>query len=233
MHSYQLLIASFSFVGVANCLKAGNLPFAFVHNNLTFGSLERRRPQLIKRNHATPFISSEEQPLQNKYEPSEEQPEIIHKNLITTNSTIILPFPAAVAFDAFSDVTRQPSWSPWLHSVSYVENEIYPESETDWKMKLLGFKYSWRAINTRLVRPYVIEWKSTSGLRNGGKVLFEPIFSESGEDGHCKMTMSMNFIAPRPIILLFPNKIESIFREIILKRTLSQFREIVAAENVT
>lgn len=151
-------------------------------------------------------------------------------NVITTSSTIILPFSASVAYDAFSDVTRQPSWSPWLYSVSYIDDGMNARSETEWKMKLFGFQYSWRAISTRLDRPHFIEWQSTSGLRNGGRVQFEPLRSESGEV-HCKMTMTMNFIAPTPVVLMFPNKIESLFRKVILKRTLYRFKEVVAAEN--
>lgn len=151
-------------------------------------------------------------------------------NAITTSSSIVLPFSASVAYDAFSDVTRQPTWSPWLYSVSYVEDRGSETLETEWVMKLFGFKYSWRAISTRLERPHLIEWISTSGLRNGGRVQFEPVMSKNGE-GHCKMTMTMKFVAPAAVVRMVPNKIESLFRKVILKRTLHRFKEVVAAEN--
>jgi uncharacterized membrane protein len=153
-------------------------------------------------------------------------------NVITTSSSIILPFSASVAYDAFSDVTRQPTWSPWLYSVSYVEDRGNESLETEWIMKLFGFKYSWRAISTRLERPHLIEWISTSGLRNGGRVQFEPLVSKDGE-GHCKMTMTMKFVAPTAIVRMVPNKIESLFQRVILKRTLHRFKEVIAAENAS
>jgi len=42
------------------------------------------------------------------------------KNLIECSASIMLPFPEDVAFDAFSDLTRQPSWCKYLHSVEYI-----------------------------------------------------------------------------------------------------------------
>jgi uncharacterized membrane protein len=41
---------------------------------------------------------------------------------IVVNASIDLPFAADVAFDVFSDLPRQPSWSSWLHSVSYIDD---------------------------------------------------------------------------------------------------------------
>jgi len=165
----------------------------------------------------------------------ESDPPHSRKKFITTNSTIVLPFSAAVAFDAFSDLPRQASWSPWLHSVSYVNEGLRAaEPETEWKMKLLGFTYRWRAVSTKLHRPYLIEWVSTSGMRNSGKVKFEPLVLESENEEHCKMTLSMSFIAPRPVAVMFQrsNRLESLFREIILKKTLSLFSEVVASEDL-
>lgn len=45
------------------------------------------------------------------------------KNEIAVDATIDLPFGAGIAFDAFSDLPRQPSWSSWLRSVSYIEDD--------------------------------------------------------------------------------------------------------------
>jgi uncharacterized membrane protein len=42
---------------------------------------------------------------------------------IAVTANIDLPFGADIAFDAFSDLPRQPSWSSWLHSVSYLNND--------------------------------------------------------------------------------------------------------------
>ena len=54
-------------------------------------------------------------------DPSED--DVSNKEIAVTAS-ISLPFDAEVAFDAFSDLTRQPSWSSWLHSVSYIDENI-------------------------------------------------------------------------------------------------------------
>ena len=45
------------------------------------------------------------------------------RNEIAVDATIDLPFGADIAFDAFSDLPRQPSWSSWLRSVSYINND--------------------------------------------------------------------------------------------------------------
>lgn len=45
------------------------------------------------------------------------------RNEIAVDAAIDLPFGAEIAFDAFSDLPRQPSWSSWLRSVSYIEED--------------------------------------------------------------------------------------------------------------
>src|SRR5438046_3163424 len=44
------------------------------------------------------------------------------KNEIVVSSDINLPFPAELAYAAFSDMSRQTSWSPWLQSVEYTDD---------------------------------------------------------------------------------------------------------------
>ena len=43
-----------------------------------------------------------------------------NKKKIECSASIMLPFSADVAFTAFSDLTRQPSWCKYLHSVEYI-----------------------------------------------------------------------------------------------------------------
>ena len=42
------------------------------------------------------------------------------KRLIECSAAIVLPFSSEVAFDAFSDLSRQPSWCRYLDAVEYV-----------------------------------------------------------------------------------------------------------------
>ncbi len=238
-----LFIASFLSVG-SHCFKLHNFSklgsfHSFVSavdgSNPTVSQKRRKCLQTrVTNDDAVPLVNSclsrEDPQLEFRYDVKDVAS--TSTNVITTSSSIILPFSASVAYDAFSDVTRQPTWSPWLYSVSYVEDRGNESLETEWVMKLFGFKYSWRAISTRLERPHLIEWISISGLRNGGRVQFEPLVSKNGE-GHCNMRMTMKFDAPTAVVRMVPNKIESLFRKVILKRTLHRFKEVIAAENAS
>lgn len=124
---------------------------------------------------------------------------------IVVSASIILPFEADVAFDAFSDLPRQPSWSSWLHSVSYIDDDaddddysmklieeeerekriaLYQKKDvnvdelrqTKWIMGWKKIRFSWKSKVTSMERPRSIEWTSISGLKNMGKVTFEEEF---------------------------------------------------------
>ena len=176
------------------------------------------------------------------------------KKEIIASARVTLPFSASVAFDAFSNLPRQPSWSPWLKDVRYIDDENdhndddtavetqpsvdgIPLRETQWTMGYRGFQFSWNAVSTRLERPYVIEWQSTSGLRNYGSVRFteEATVAANGidESQQTEMVLSMKFIAPRVIAALFrrSNKIQDVM-ETMLTGTLLGFRDVVLEEDV-
>ena len=111
------------------------------------------------------------------------------------SASIELPFSAEVAFDAFADLPRQPSWSSWLRSVSYIDDDAddainndnddesnvrsspspIPLRRTRWTMAWRRLTFSWIAKSTVLDRPRQIDWESTSGLRNRGSVKFVPL----------------------------------------------------------
>ncbi len=162
------------------------------------------------------------------------------KKEIVVSSSIILPFDADAAFSAFADLPRQPSWSAWLHSVSYIENESsettytdcgIPILETKWVMRWKkAFRFSWRSKVTKLERPHEIRWESTSGLKNMGRILFAE--DESGADNNnakTTMTLEMTFIAPRIVasILKRSDRISSFMEDQILAPTLVNFRNTV------
>jgi uncharacterized membrane protein len=82
---------------------------------------------------------------------------------------------------------------------------------------------SWNAISTRVERPNVIEWESTSGMKNFGRVDFEPTSSGT------LMTMTMTFCAPRAVAKLFrrSNAMAEFVQNRMLRTTLVNFRDIV------
>ena len=125
-------------------------------------------------------------------------PDVNEKRLIEVTSEVKLPFSQEVAFDAYSDLTRQPSWSSWLHSVEYMDES---RERSKWTMKFMGIKYSWTAIALRNERPFLIQWQSTTGLQNFGTVKF---LSQKDDETHpTLMTMRMAFVAPRAAAAVF------------------------------
>ena len=157
------------------------------------------------------------------------------KNHIAVSSQIDLPFSAEIAFDAFSDLPRQSTWSPWLQSVEYIEQGSLV---TKWTMKsFLGISYSWKAVHTRLERPYVIEWESCQGLKNWGRVEFVP----SGDDANTTaMRLTLTFVAPRLVARFFRRKrgdnreggLSHMVQTRIVGRTLRNFRRVVLTQDV-
>jgi len=155
------------------------------------------------------------------------------KKVFQCTSTLTLPFSSEVAFDAFADLPRQPSWSSFLKSVEYVKNDAENGAiESEWTMSFMRMEYSWRSVNTRLSRPHIIEWIATSGLQNGGRVTFEPIPEDKNK---CLMTMTMSIIPPRPVSMLIPrpSKLEKLIQVKILDSTLAGFRDVVLEEDLS
>ena len=146
-----------------------------------------------------------------------------HATTVTLSSGITLPFSSDVAYEAFSEVRRQPEWSDWLHSVEELD-----QGESKWTLRYMGFQFSWKAVHTTLDRPNLIEWKSTSGLRNKGKVEFRP--SECGTK--TDMTMSIEFIAPRIVARFFGERVNKIVEQRILGKTLDNFRDVVLTKDL-
>jgi uncharacterized membrane protein len=173
-------------------------------------------------------------------------------NPIVVRSSIDLPFSPRVAYDAFSDLPRQPSWSPWLKDVCYVDGSC---EVSQWTMKIAGLPFSWRSISTHQDRPRVIEWESTSGIRNKGRVDIQGLSPDGGaisslpssvvsssstedrpdEAPSCRMTLTMVFQAPRVVAALFRNDFSALQRQMeerILGRTLSNFRDVVLRQDL-
>ena len=152
-----------------------------------------------------------------------------------------LPFSTSVAFDAFSDLSRQPSWTPWLSSVTYLDkedfkysnklprNENKPGRESEWTIRVKGVKFSWKAISTKIERPHIIGWESTSGLRNRGTVQFVEV-----SDQKCNMVIEMSFVLPRVLVKIFKKSslIQKFFTEKMLGEMLERFTYVVMTEDL-
>ncbi len=145
------------------------------------------------------------------------------KRLIEVTSEVKLPFSREVAFDAYSDLTRQPSWSSWLHCVEYTDES---KEVSKWTMKFMGIKYSWTAIALRNDRPNVIQWQSTSGLKNFGMVKFLP---HNDEKHPTLMTMRMTFVAPRAAAAIFRRSkaMANFVKDKMITDSMVNFRDVV------
>merc|ERR1712238_437071 len=163
------------------------------------------------------------------------------RRVLSVSVSTDLPFSSSVAYDAFSDLPRSPSWMPWLRSVIYLDESISnnvtagsndgtSSRETKWTMQWKGFNFSWNAISTKQERPNLIEWESTSGIRNKGTVEFI-----DKKDETCQMALTMSLVMPRLLIKLFnkfPSLLEKFFRDKMLADTLKRFRNVVMKEDL-
>ena len=192
---------------------------------------------------------------------STEELDRLSKKEIVVSASINLPFSADVAFSAFADLPRQPSWSSWLHSVTYIEDDEnegkeieytecgIPLRETKWVMKWKkAFRFSWKSKVTKLERPKEIQWESTSGLKNMGRITFTDNANVSTKiedyvndndldsDGNVStgMILEMKFIAPRIVASMMrrSDAISSFMEDQMLTPTLVNFRKIVLEDDL-
>ena len=176
---------------------------------------------------------------------------INNKKRIECSASIMLPFSADVAFSAFSDLTRQPSWCKYLHSVEYiglvneededdgsltndkdVQTQDIPLRSSKWTVGVKGLRFSWTASDTRIIRNKRIEWASTSGLKNIGSVVFTPS-SSSQSESTTHMTLCFIFVLPRLVSSLYRRlNIRKYTEEVMLADMLEQFRDVVIEEDL-
>lgn len=180
----------------------------------------------------------------NYYAPDEDFSKSVstNKKKIECSASIDLPFSAEVAFDAFSDLTRQPSWCKYLHSVEYIGlvNEIetsrddssadnVPLRSSKWTVGVKGIRFSWTASDTRIIRNKRIEWASNSGLKNIGSVVFTP----SSSDSTTHMELCFTFVLPRFVSSLYRRlNIRKYTEDVMLADMLRQFRDVVTEEDL-
>jgi uncharacterized membrane protein len=151
----------------------------------------------------------------------------LSKRAIVVQTSVEVPFSASVAFDAFSDFPRQAEFSPWLRKVEYLNlNPGTNMGETKWTMGYMGIVFSWNAFVTRIEYPNILEWKSTTGMPNFGRVDFSPV---NDNDNRTNVTMTMTFVAPRLVAALFrrSSTLANTVQNQIIRTTLINFRDAV------
>lgn len=162
--------------------------------------------------------------------------------VIQISSQIELPFSAEVAYEAYSDLPRQPSWSSWLESVEVVNTNNTvdgdntsdnPKVESKWTSKMMGIRYSWTAQAVRNDRPHTIQWRSVTGLRNEGIVRFYPLKGNGYHEGPTLMTLQMAFCTPKAVTALVKRskRISKFVEERMIAQSLQDFRDVVMNES--
>ncbi|KAL3802759.1 hypothetical protein ACHAW5_008863 [Stephanodiscus triporus] len=160
------------------------------------------------------------------------------RTLIECSADILLPFSEDLAFEYFSDLTRQPSWCKYLHSVEYVGVVDGTDGDTTlresrWTVGVRGLRFSWTARDTIVIRPSRIEWESTSGMKNTGSVVFASLGGgPSSSTSTTRMTLTFKFVAPRAVSGLFrrSGRLRKYTEEFLLGNMLTDFRDVVLAE---
>mmetsp|Transcript_20007 Transcript_20007/g.30074 ORF Transcript_20007/g.30074 Transcript_20007/m.30074 type:complete len:244 (-) Transcript_20007:2714-3445(-) len=156
---------------------------------------------------------------------------------ITVSKSIKVPFSADVAFDGFSDLTRQADFSPWLRKVEYlnpppigVDVRGKNWGETKWYMGFRGFSITWNSICTVLDKPNRIRWESTKGMKNFGEVVFVEDF-----DTDTNVTLTMTFVFPRIAAAVLRRSsaiaIANFVENKMLYVSLKNFRDAILEEN--
>ena len=143
---------------------------------------------------------------------------------ITVSVALPLPFSDSIASSRFTDLPQMSRWSPWLNSVTYLDES----GLTEWTLNIRGVRFSWRARSEVITEPRGIRWESVSGLKNEGLVEFEPVTDDS-----CMMKLEMSIIMPYIMVSLFqgmPSVVQEFLQNKLLKWSLEMFRDVVKAD---
>jgi uncharacterized membrane protein len=165
------------------CLLSWLMLPALIQNGAGFvvvfgSSTTRRPPTLASAASVVPRTDSDEEVVDDD------------RSRIQVESEIMLPFASDVAFDAFVDLRRQPSFSKWLKSVDYIDGSTTNRvgSRSKWTVSFSGLRFSWQAESKQLDRYRgIIEWGSVTGMRNEGMSVLG-----GGAKASSKLSVSLN-----------------------------------------
>jgi uncharacterized membrane protein len=90
--------------------------------------------------------------------------------MATVSETVDVNVPVDVAFDQWTRFEQFPTFMEGVEQVSKLD-----DTHLHWVAEIGGKRHEWDAEIIDLQPNHRIAWRSTSGLRNDGVVIFEPI----------------------------------------------------------
>lgn len=121
---------------------------------------------------------------------------VVSSKWLSSSVSLSLDTPSEEAYLLYSDLTQQPTWSPWLTSVQVLDKNT---GLSKWTLKKLGLEYSWSARNVdceNVQNGYSVCWESIDGLPNKGQAGFYT-------DGSSKTTMTLTVRYDLPGVAAF------------------------------
>lgn len=147
-----------------------------------------------------------------------------------TSSSRFIRAPIGQTYVAWRDLARMPEWSP----VSKVD--VDPISgDSHWHLGYRGIEVTWHARVVAEEYPGMLQWESLLGVPNRGKVTFEPVLAEGGEEGAaadgCTMELTMSYQIPERISRIVESSaVQTFIVRVCLEPTMSRFCKAMEAE---
>ncbi|GAB0497142.1 hypothetical protein MMPV_008465 [Pyropia vietnamensis] len=176
-------------------------------------------------------------------QPSRSQPPPLAMTWIEKSASVSVEAPRGVCWSIFSNLERQPAWSPWLKSVKVDSTD---PAISRWTLAARGVEVSWQARNTSVIAGELIAWQSMDGLSNRGSVKFEDVppaqaavvDSAAVPAGRpaaapadlTAVTLSVAFDVPAPIARVLDNAVVGKYVEQTLLADLRRYRTEVLKE---
>ena len=140
---------------------------------------------------------------------------------VDNRAEVTVPVSLPVVWELWQDKSRIPNWMPWIDSVVPDENDPMCSR---WILRTnqfgQDFEFSWVARDLPPVQREKIQWESTEGLNNKGKVTFKGV----GENGK-STNVAINISYEVPELLVPFGAAVSPLVENILKADLIRFSE--------
>eukprot|EP00238_Polyblepharides_amylifera_P004720 CAMPEP_0196587470 /NCGR_PEP_ID=MMETSP1081-20130531/57577_1 /TAXON_ID=36882 /ORGANISM="Pyramimonas amylifera, Strain CCMP720" /LENGTH=195 /DNA_ID=CAMNT_0041909661 /DNA_START=216 /DNA_END=803 /DNA_ORIENTATION=- len=113
---------------------------------------------------------------------------------VENKASIEVDVPLPVAWELWDDVSRIPSWMPWVSSVEVVGEK---PTRTKWKLSTnqLGrnWEFSWIATNFTPIKYQKIHWSASEGINNRGAVRF---FKKPNKQA-CEVSLTISYEVPQ------------------------------------
>ena len=90
--------------------------------------------------------------------------------VLEVEETLEVDVPVSTAYNQWTQFEEFPRFMPTVESVKQID-----DSHLHWKANVAGKQKEWDAEITQQLPDQLIEWKSTSGPRNGGTVTFDKL----------------------------------------------------------